>query len=412
MVRNDLRTARRAAALLTAALFLGACSTTEEQVRAQIEVLAANDIDSPRWRAAVDELVAVGRPGARQLMELLDPAQYRGAKYREFRDEIARTRTGAAVVLGRINHRAASASMKDRITTAYAYPERLACLRGVGALGFDEATVTALQAQLADADPVIRLLASAALVKLGESASRDTILNAVRHGSDALAELAAAELEGANYHGVSILVELLAGDGPHRQRLQIALDHVREQLVHQLADDDPEVRRESAASLGDVRDASVVGALLAVLDDPSNLVRFHAASSLVRLGNEEGTSFLFSSLDSADPILRLNAVNSLVRVQRLSGLVEERLAACLTSASPRLRSGAAQVLGQAGVTAAVDELVAACRDPEPEVRWSAVLALGRIAVPAGRGALEQCVHDQNETVAYYAEWALRQLAAG
>ena len=252
----------------------------------QIGVMAANEIDSERWNGAVEQLVAIGRPGARQLVALLDPALYRGAAYREFRDEIEKTRVGAAVVLGRIKHKAASASMDDRVTIAYRFQERLACIRGVGELGFTEAAVTALVKQLADSNSaVIRLVSAAALLKLGEGTGRDTIVNAIVNGGDELAETAITELEGANFHGVSVLVQLLNQPGTQRPRLQKALDRVRGQLVSQLDDDDPEVRRASAGALGDVGDPIVVEQLLSLLDDPSNLVRFNAASSLVRLKN-------------------------------------------------------------------------------------------------------------------------------
>ena len=388
---------------------LCACSTTEEQVRQHIEVAAANEVHSERWTAAVDELAAIGRPGARQLLAHLDPALYRGVDYREFRDEIENTRTAAAVVLGRIRHKAASASMHARITTAYRHNERVACLRGVGDLGFTEAAVTNLKAQLADADPVIRLLAAVALVKIGEMSARDPIVAAVVDGGDELAEMAIEELEGANYHGVPILVDLLARQEGRRERLSRALGMIREQLVRQLDDDDPEIRRESAAGLGEIADPMVVEPLLRMLEDPSNLVRFNAAAALVRLGDRRGTEFLFGALDHTDAVLRLNAIKSLVRLQQVSRQVEGRLLECLRSDSPRLRSGAAQILGQAKVASAVDELLSTADDANPEVRCNVVVALGHIAAPASRATLERLAGDADETVAYYAGWALEQL---
>ncbi len=390
-------------------LALCACSTTEEEVRQHIEVTAANDVHSERWGAAVDELAAIGRPAARQLLALLDPAQYRGVDYREFRGEIENTRTAAAVVLGRIRHQAASASMHARITTAYRYNERIACLRGVGDLGFTEAAVKDLRAQLADADPVIRLLAAISLVKLGELAARDTITAAVVQGGDELAEMAIAELEGANYHGVPVLVDLLSRQEHRRERLGQALEKVREQLVRQLEADDPEVRRESAAGLGEIADPMVVEALVGMLADPSNLVRFNAAASLVRLDDRRGTEFLFGALDDTDAVLRLNAIKSLVRLQQLSGRVEDRLLECLRSDSPRLRSGAAQILGRAEVASAVEDLLSTADDADPEVRCNVAIALGHIGAPSSRATLEQLVGDADETVAYYAGWALEQL---
>ena len=98
----DLRSISRSLAgavscCVASALAFG-CSTTEEQVREQIEVLAANDVGSERWQGAVEALTAIGRPSARQLVALLNPALYRGTDYRDFRGELERTTAGAATV--------------------------------------------------------------------------------------------------------------------------------------------------------------------------------------------------------------------------------------------------------------------------------------------------------------------------
>lgn len=404
------RFVRLACAISVTILAVG-CSTTEEQVREQIDILAANDVGSQAHDDAVEALTTIGRPAARQLVALLNPGLYRGVQYREFRDELERTLTGAAIVLGRIRHKAASASMKDRISVAYRDNERRAALRAVGELGFNPAAVTALEAQLKDADPVIRLLAAVALVKLEETAAGDTILHAVLSEDDNLATIAIAELEQANYHGVPLLVEL-RDDARRGAAVTAALGTVRDQLIAQLADDDPDIRQASASALGAVGDEEATRALLGLLEDPSNRVRFHAASSLVRLGNDNGADFLFVALADDDPILRLNAIKSLVRVQQLGGTVEARLLACLTQDDPALRSGAAQVLGQAKVHSALSALLALVGDDDPRVRWNTAIALGHLALPAGRDALDRLSADDDETVAYYAQWALTRLGAG
>ena len=393
---------------LSLCAIVSGCSTTEEQVAEQIEILAANDVGSENWKAGVANLTAIGRPGARQLVALLNPALYRGVQYREFRDEIENTITGAATILGNIRHKAASASMKDRLTVGYRDTERRAALRAVGELGFNEAAVTALKVQLKDKDPKVRLLAAVALVKLGEDTLRDTIVNAVVHGEQELAMMAVSELERANYHGVPTLVALKA----EGQQLDQALSRVRDQLIEQLGEDDPEIRRDSAAALGSIGDAQAIEPLLKLLPDASNLVRFHAASSLARLGHEQGIEFLFNALADVDPILRLNAIKSLVRVQRLAGGVEARLLACLTEERPALRSGAAQVLGQAGVHDALNPLLGLTDDEQAEVRWNAAIALGHLRADTSREALQKLTDDSNETVVYYAQWALQQLGAG
>ena len=61
---------------------------------------------------------------------------------------------------------------------------------------------------------------------------------------------------------------------------------------------------------------------------------------------------------------------------------------------------------------AVPQLLAALGDQTPEVRCNAVIALGRIAAPETREELKKLLADGDDTVAYYAEWALNQFAAG
>ena len=396
-----------------AAMALGTgCTTTEQEVAEQIEVLASNEIDSERWNQAVDELVSIGRPAARQLMVLLDPAKYKGKDYREFRAEIEQTRTGATVVLGRIKHKAASAQIHPRTAAVtYTYPERVASLRAVGELGYNQPAVTALKALFdGDVDPVIRLYTALALVKMNETSGVGAVHAALSADADpALAEIAIEELRRTNYFGVPLLVDLLASDTPYREQISSALGDVEEGLLQQLESDDPEIRMHSAQALGNVGNPEAVSALSRLLDDPSNLVRFNAAASMSRLGDEGGTDFLFASMGSDDPILRVNAVKSLVEVQRSSGAVEERLIATLSDDQQLARSGAAQVLGQARVLAAVPQLRDAVSDSSPEVRFNAVIALGRIASPEAREQLATLVDDDDATVAYYAEWALKQL---
>lgn len=391
---------------------LSACSTTEEQVRDQIETLAANEIGSQGWLDGVDELVALGRPGARQLVLLLDPGQYRGPRYREFRSERERARTGAATVLGKIRHRAASASMDDRITVAYTYPERHAALRAVGDLGFTTVAVTNLTAQLADSNETIRLMAAVALLKMGEETALDTIRVAIASDRDAEAQIAIEELEHANHFGVGLLVELRDGNSRRKERLEQALEVVRRQLQEQLTDDDPEVRRESAKALGDIGHVGALEPLAALLDDASNLVRYAAATSLARLRDTRGVEYLFAGLDNDDPIQRLNTVRSLIDVERKSGGLGQRLLSSLDAPNPRLRSAAAQILGQAHVDDAVPALIEATTDNDAQVRWSAVISLGRLGTSESRQALQALVDDDDDTVAYYAQWALDRLGAG
>jgi len=388
------------------------CSTTEQEVQDQIETLAANDIGSAAWNGATAELVEIGRPAARQLVTLLDPGLYRGKSYREFPAEMEKTRTGAAVVLGRIRHKAAAASLAARITNAYTFNERLAALEAVGELGFDVAAVKALKKQFElETDPVIRLHIGIALLKMDDDTGAPTLQEAVSGDDEDLAATAIAGLQAANYFGVELMVTL-AQQGAREPALRAAIAGLQEKLVSQLESEDPDVRMHSARALGFAGDPSANPSLIKLLDDKSNLVRFNAASSLTTLGDPTGTEFLFASMRGDDSIRRLNAIKSLVEVQVRSGKVEKQLIDGLTASEPSTRSGCAQVLGEADVSVAVANLIRTSEDPVAQVRWSAIIALGRLGATDGRAQLEKLRDDQDATVAYYAQWALDQLGAG
>jgi len=394
-----------AAALLT----LSACSTTEQEVAEQIEILAASEIDSEPFNQSVAELVQIGRPAARQLMALLDPALYLEKQYREYRDEIEKTRTGAAIALGRIRHQAATASLVARITTVFTTRERIAALRAVSELGFDLAAIKALEKLQIDPDPLIRLYANMALIKMGEAGTQERVREVVLGEDAKLAGIAMSELEKANHYGVPLLVDLSRVEGSHQEVTRSALVALSDQLVIQLGDDDPEVRQSSAKALGLMGNPEVGDALSALLDDKSNTVRFNAASALSRLGDSRGIDFLFNSIRTDDAVLRVNAIKSLVSVQLASGVVEARLLEAMASKNPMDRSGAAQILGEAGVSSAVVALMSATSDDDPRVRWTSIMALGQIGASEARPQLETLVEDGDATVAYYAEWALGRI---
>lgn len=392
--------------------FLGACSTTEQQVDDLIATLAANPIDTPAWQTAVDGLVALGRPAARQLVAHIDPEFYKGENYCEFRDEIEKMRTGCALALGRIQHKAAQATLRDRSAAAYTKAERLACIWSVGELGTDQAAIDALRVYAKDPDAQVRLYSAVALIKMNDPSALAEVEAALGGADEQLASLAISQMEGTNYFGLPLLVELGRHSSARQAQIAGALEKVKAQVVKQLEADDPALRMHSARTLSKVGDAEVYQALARLLNDPSNLVRFNAAASLAEMDQGAGIEFLFAALQNQDPILRVNAVKFLTEVQRASGAVQNQLVAALGSQEALARSGAAQVLGLAQVRAAAPALIGAMHDADAEVRTNALIALGRIRTPEARSQIESLLHDEDETVAYYAQWALQQLGQG
>ena len=386
---------------------LSACSTTEEQVIDLLEQMAAHPIDSPGWQQAVDNLATIGRPAARQLIARLNPGLYLGEDYREFRDEQEQLRTGCALALGRIKPRGATAALKDRITAAYTDDERTACLWAIGQIGYSQVGIDALKVQLKDHNPVIRIHAAIAIVKMDDNVGDDEIEDAF---SDAqLAKIALQGLEESSYFGVPLLMRLSTDGGPQQQALRQIIDKVKDQLVAQLTAEEPVHRQRAATALGQMGDPGPTQALVNLLTDPSNQVRFSAAAALATLDQAQGIDFLFQALRNTDSILRANAVKFLAEVQSQSGSVESQLISALSAEAPLARAGAAQVLGQARVQTAVLSLIEATTDKTAEVRVNAIIALGQIGTGQSRARLESLRTDDDATVAYYAEWALGQL---
>ena len=386
---------------------LSACSTTEEQVIDLLEQMAAHPIDSPGWQQAVDNLATIGRPAARQLIARLNPGLYLGEDYREFRDEQEQLRTGCAQALGRIKPRGATAALKDRITAAYTDDERTACLWAIGQIGYSQVGVDALKVQLKDRNPVIRIHAAIAIVKMDDNVGDDEIEDAFTDAQ--LAQIALQGLEEASYFGVPLLMRLSTDGGPKQQALRQIIGKVKDQLVAQLNAEEPVHRQRAATALGQIGDPGPTQALVNLLTDPSNQVRFSAAAALATLDQAQGIDFLFQALRNTDSILRANAVKFLAEVQSQSGSVESQLISALSAEAPLARAGAAQVLGQARVQTAVLSLIEATTDKTAEVRVNAIIALGQIGTGQSRARLESLRTDDDATVAYYAEWALGQL---
>ncbi len=386
---------------------LSACSTTEEQVIDLLEQMAAHPIDSPGWQQAVDNLATIGRPAARQLIARLNPGLYLGEDYREFRDEQEQLRTGCAQALGRIKPRGATAALKDRITAAYTDDERTACLWAIGQIGYSQVGIDALKVQLKDRNPVIRIHAAIAIVKMDGNVGDDEIEDAFTDAQ--LAQIALQGLEEASYFGVPLLMRLSTDGGPKQQALRQIIGKVKDQLVAQLTAEEPVHRQRAATALGQIGDPGPTQALVNLLTDPSNQVRFSAAAALATLDQAQGIDFLFQALRNTDSILRANSVKFLADVQSQSGSVESQLISALSAEAPLARAGAAQVLGQARVQTAVLSLIEATTDKTAEVRVNAIIALGQIGTGQSRARLESLRTDDDATVAYYAEWALGQL---
>lgn len=183
--------------------------------------------------------------------------------------------------------------------------------------------VPALVRLLERGDPSVRHLAAGALGELGDPAALTALLSA----------LAGPDEEGVRWRAAEGLARLGGPAVPG--------------LAALAGDSDPDVRWKAIVALGDIGDPRAAPALRDRLADPDRFVRGRSVSSIARLGA---------------PCLPL-------------------MLEALADADPRVRQGAAEVLGQVGDPSAVERLLDALQDPADPVRRAAAVALLRINPP-------------------------------
>lgn len=192
------------------------------------------------------------------------------------------------------------------------------------------------------------------------------------------------------------------------ERLVVRLKERRDMvgLVRLLERGDPSTRHLAAGALGDLGDPAALAALLGALAGPDEEgVRWRAAEGLGRIG-EPAVAGLAELAENSDPDVRWKAIVALGDIgdPRVAPILRNRLAdpdrfvrgrsvsalarlgapclplmlEALTDPAPRVRQGAAEVLGHVGDPAAVKGLLDALQDPVESVRRAAAVALLRI----------------------------------
>jgi HEAT repeat protein len=215
---------------------------------------------------------------------------------------------------------------------------------------------------LSSPDREIRLQASLALIELGDAAVGPLVAR-LDTASDSLAYIGAQILGSIGSSRATLcLRELAQRDNPFVRREAVAAlgQTGHRSLVPVLADilaedDDTQVRAAAAQSLANLRDTLAVAPLIAALQDTAALVRQRSLASLQYLWSARVEHATTRSLRDPDESVRFVAAQMLgthrARESRLA------LTTALTDTSIWVRSEAARALGQLGDMAAVEGLV-------------------------------------------------------
>ncbi|MEQ8279153.1 MAG: HEAT repeat domain-containing protein [Deltaproteobacteria bacterium] len=275
----------------------------------------------------------------------------------------------------------------------------------------DEALVAAVTATLDDEHPGLRQAALEAVGRFatfgGHTFELAVLERAVQLTMDDSARVRA--------EAASTLAQL-HDDLDHAPRLQA--------LRRLLRDDEPGVRQEAAAALGDLRDAEAADALAERLEDSDAGVRFEAAFALAGLRDARARPHLEGALRqtrvrldamkalgmlgdeaSIDPLERfasrwflgwadrLTAYATLYRLGRRG--YAEKILARTSSRNVQERTYAVALIGSHTIEEGATLLVTLAEDPAAPLRETAIDALGALGREEHAGVLERIARDDS-----------------
>ena len=401
----------RIGSILTASLLvltvLG-CTTQQERIYGLLDEVAWTEYESDAWNRIVDQLVAMDRTAARELVSVLPEAWHKGEHFREYREERDAIRAAAARALGRLKYRPAAAKVIAYTTNAYPKEVRMECAWAFGEIRdvptFDLSTTQAkLETLLVASDPELRLAGAEAVCKFDDDRGGRLLIEALGRDDAGIRRRAESSLLACDHHAVPSLVRARDAES----EIQRILFQLRDRLIGTLSSGDRVLRRAAATALGDIGDREAVAALLSSLrEDEDSSVRLRAATSLSRMGDQTGIEYLFAALGSTNSGDRLNAIRAVVDA---GPAVERELRRLLGEGTELERAAAACALGDGGHQGSVDVLMAALEDSATCVRMNAAISLGKLRASEAASALRSLFSDESGAVAYYARWALARI---
>jgi len=271
-----------------------------------------------------------------------------------------------------VNHAAALRDLSDADPRARA--------KAADALGRAEGSerlpaIAALEGACSDEQPSVRYAALLSLGELASSASLALVAAALDDAEPLCREAAAIALgELGNTEAWTPLESSI--DSPYAEvRFQVIASLTQLDLTRAaplirplLGDDDPKVRAQAAAALGDAG-AQEAGEELAALLDDTLAVRHEAALALARLGDARAVPVLLAALGN-----RERALDAAEALSRLNAAAQPEVKAALSHelsrwlGDPLVKVRAAEALARAGDPRGRQHLKKAARARRQDVR--------------------------------------------
>ena len=184
---------------------------------------------------------------------------------------------------------------------------------------------------------------------------------------------------------------------------------VVEALIARLQDENAEVRRAAAHSLGRLKDPRAVPGLIGALRDSDPEVRESAAEALAEFEDSRAIQPLVALLSDPSTDVRHSALEALSRFEE--GVPPGVVIRLLGDADPEVRHEAAHLAGKLRDRSATPALVKLISDPSSDVRQAAIEAIGELKDPAVAGALMPALGDADADVREQALNAIEELRA-
>jgi HEAT repeat protein/beta-lactamase regulating signal transducer with metallopeptidase domain len=177
-----------------------------------------------------------------------------------------------------------------------------------------------------------------------------------------------------------------------------------------LQDENAEVRRAAAHSLGQLKDARAVPGLIGALKDSDPGVRSAAADALGNLEDPRAVPLLAALIGDPVAEVRENALDALSHFDD-SVLPSAAIIRSLSDAAVEVRHKAAHLAGKLRDRSATPALVKLVGDPSSDVRQAAIEAIGELKDPAAAAAVLPGLSDSNADVRVQALHAMEELRA-
>jgi HEAT repeat protein/beta-lactamase regulating signal transducer with metallopeptidase domain len=184
---------------------------------------------------------------------------------------------------------------------------------------------------------------------------------------------------------------------------------VVEALIARLQDENAEVRRAAAHSLGRLKDSRAVPGLIGALKDSEPGVRASAAEALAELEDSRAIAPLAALLNDPSTEVKQSALDALSHFEEaVPAAVVIRL---LGDPDAEVRHKAAHLAGKSRDRSATPALVKLVGDPSSDVRQAAIQAIGELKDPAAAVAVSPALSDSDADVRVQAIHTIEELKA-